>query len=58
MPHDTDGELCFKGYNIMKGYWDEPVKTAETIDKNGWLKTGDIASMVKNFNKKMLFLVS
>lgn len=48
VPHDTDGELCFKGYNIMKGYWDEPVKTAETIDKNGWLKTGDIASMDEN----------
>lgn len=45
VPHNTDGELCFRGYNIMKGYWDEPEKTRETIDENGWLKTGDIASM-------------
>lgn len=32
----------------MKGYWDEPEKTAETIDKNGWLLTGDIGSMDEN----------
>ena len=46
VPHDQEGELCFRGYNIMKGYWDEPKKTAETIDPNGWLKTGDIGYMV------------
>ena len=46
LPHNTDGELCFRGYNIMSRYWDEPEKTAETLDRNGWLKTGDIASMV------------
>ncbi len=40
------GELCIRGYNIMKEYWDEPIKTAETIDSSGWLKTGDICSMV------------
>ena len=32
----------------MKGYWDEPIKTAEAIDSSGWLKTGDICSMVGN----------
>ena len=46
VPHNTDGEICVRGFNIMKGYWDEPVKTAETIDENGWLKTGDFGSMV------------
>jgi fatty-acyl-CoA synthase len=48
VPHDTDGEICLRGYNIFQGYWDEPAKTAETIDKNGWLKTGDIGSMDHN----------
>lgn len=35
VPVDTIGEICLRGYNIMKEYWDEPEKTAETIDKNG-----------------------
>lgn len=48
VPQNTDGELCFRGYGVMKGYWDEPEKTAETIDKDGWLKTGDVASMDEN----------
>lgn len=38
-----EGELCFKGPLIMKGYIDNPRATAETIDKYGWLHTGDIA---------------
>jgi len=45
-PLNTDGEICLKGFSIMQGYWDEPQKTAETIDKHGWLRTGDIGSMV------------
>jgi long-subunit acyl-CoA synthetase (AMP-forming) len=36
----------------MKEYWDEPIKTAETIDASGWLKTGDICSMVNFFLPK------
>lgn len=35
VPHGVDGELYMRGYHIMKGYWDEPVRTAETIDSNG-----------------------
>lgn len=36
------GELCVKGPQVMKGYWQRPEATAETIDSEGWLKTGDI----------------
>jgi long-chain acyl-CoA synthetase len=38
-----DGELLLRGGNIMKGYYKDPDKTAETIDSDGWLHTGDIA---------------
>lgn len=38
----VDGELCIRGPNIIPGYYNDPEKTAKTIDKNGWLKTGDI----------------
>ena len=48
LPKNEVGELCFRGYNVMKGYWDEQKKTEETIDKNGWLKTGDIGYMVNS----------
>jgi len=37
------GELCIKGPQVMKGYWNTPEATAEALDSQGWLKTGDIA---------------
>jgi fatty-acyl-CoA synthase len=39
------GELCTRGYSVMLGYWDEPEKTHEAIDADGWMHTGDLAEM-------------
>src|SRR4051794_13027427 len=39
------GEFCPRGYSVMLGYWDDPEKTAEAIDDEGWMHTGDLAEM-------------
>jgi len=50
LPPGETGELCSRGYHIMKGYYKMPEKTAETIDSDGWLHTGDLASMDEQGN--------
>ena len=40
-----DGELCTRGYSVMLGYWNDPKRTAEAIDDDGWMHTGDLATM-------------
>jgi fatty-acyl-CoA synthase len=45
VPVGTSGELCTRGYSVMHGYWDDPQKTAEAIDAEGWMHTGDLAIM-------------
>ncbi|UZE19297.1 long-chain-fatty-acid--CoA ligase FadD2 [Pseudomonas sp. B21-054] len=42
-PFGERGELCIKGPQIMKGYWNKPEATAEVLDSEGWFKSGDIA---------------
>ncbi|MFC5719147.1 AMP-binding protein [Streptomyces gamaensis] len=39
------GELCTRGYSVMLGYWQEPGLTAEAVDAEGWMHTGDLATM-------------
>ena len=40
-----DGELCTRGYSIMLGYWNDPQRTEESIDAEGWMHSGDLATM-------------
>ncbi|WP_442514090.1 long-chain-fatty-acid--CoA ligase FadD2 [Pseudomonas promysalinigenes] len=42
-PLGERGELCIKGPQVMKGYWQQPEATAQALDAEGWFKTGDIA---------------
>jgi fatty-acyl-CoA synthase len=45
VPRGTPGELCTRGYSVMRGYWDDPDKTAQAIDPAGWMHTGDLATI-------------
>jgi fatty-acyl-CoA synthase len=43
VPRGERGELCTRGYSVMRGYWDQPDKTAEVVDAAGWMHSGDLA---------------
>ena len=45
VPRGRPGELCTRGYNVMRGYWGDPERTAKDIDDAHWIRTGDIATM-------------
>jgi len=45
VPVGATGELCTRGYSVMRGYWDDPERTAEAIDAGGWMHTGDLAAI-------------
>ena len=45
VPRGTSGEFQTRGYSVMLGYWNDPERTAEAIDADGWMHTGDLAVM-------------
>jgi fatty-acyl-CoA synthase len=45
VPRGVAGEFCTRGYSVMLGYWNDEAKTAEAIDDDGWMHTGDLAVM-------------
>ncbi|HWS90927.1 MAG TPA: AMP-binding protein [Mycobacterium sp.] len=45
VPRGVPGEFCTRGYSVMAGYWNDPERTAEVIDADGWMHTGDLAVM-------------
>lgn len=51
---DQPGELCSRGYHIMKGYYKMPEKTDEAIDGEGWLHTGDLATVDEKGNYRIV----
>ena len=44
-PRGVAGELLTRGYSVMRGYWADPVRTAEAVDADGWMHTGDLATI-------------
>jgi len=45
VPPNIPGELYTRGYSVMLGYWDDAEKTADALDRSGWMHTGDLATM-------------
>jgi fatty-acyl-CoA synthase len=45
VPRGVTGEFCTRGYSVMAGYWNDPERTTEVIDADGWMHTGDLAVM-------------
>ena len=45
VPPGTPGEFCTRGYSVMLGYWNDRERTAEAIDRGGWMHTGDLATI-------------
>jgi fatty-acyl-CoA synthase len=45
VPRGEPGEFCARGYLVMRGYWDDPQRTGESIDGGGWMHSGDLATL-------------
>jgi fatty-acyl-CoA synthase len=48
LPRGATGEFCTRGYSVMQGYWNDAERTAEAIDEDGWMHTGDLAVMAED----------
>jgi fatty-acyl-CoA synthase len=48
VPRGQPGELCIRGYSVMRGYWRNPEATRDAIDENRWMHSGDLAVMLPN----------
>ena len=48
LPRGETGEFCTRGYSVMQGYWNDPARTADAIDADGWMHTGDLAVMAED----------
>ena len=44
VPVGARGELCLRGYSVMRGYWEDPKRTRDSFDETGWMHTGDLAT--------------
>ena len=51
---DGRGEICVKGPGVFQGYLNDPEKTAEALDEDGWLHTGDIGTWQQNGSLKVV----
>ncbi|WP_136416269.1 AMP-binding protein [Herbaspirillum sp. ST 5-3] len=54
LPLGTSGEICVRGPQVMKGYWNRPEETAHVFTDGGWLRTGDIGFMDENGYVKIM----